>query len=178
MHRLPPNFIYALNICRKRFLSQFWSSRLIGRSEFWRYTLAYHVAMGTIFTCETAHTLETATFFTAVQEPYVVWKLSVKAAQICTFGRIGRKTKRVRLSKLLGRELRKYSLDEREACTHRWNVIFSLTQLQDPYSDAKVSISWAKICKISSLGREKRLMALKGQIWTKIFLARKAYRTG
>ena len=46
---------------------------------------------------------------------YVVWKLSIREAQICSLGRIGRKTKEVRLSRLLERKLRIFSL-ELEAC--------------------------------------------------------------
>ena len=48
-------------------------------------------------------------------QPYVVLKLSIKEAQICSLGRIGGKTKKIWPSKLLGLKLRIFSLDEREA---------------------------------------------------------------
>ena len=95
--------------------------------------------------------------FSQFHEPYVVRKLSIREAQICSLGRIGRKTKKIWLSKLFRRKLRIFQLVEREACAYRRNDNFSSTQLHDPYGVGKLSISRAEICNFSSVESKKKL---------------------
>ena len=56
----------------------------------------------------------------------------------------------------LGLKLRIFSLDKREAFAFSRNDNFSSTQLLDPYSVGKLSISRAKTCNFSSVGCEKK----------------------
>ena len=93
---------------------------------------------------------------THFHQPYVVLKLSIKEAQICSSGRIGVKTKKIWPSKLLGLKLRIFSLDEHEAFAFSRNDNFSSAQLHDPYGVGKLSISRAKTCNFSSVGYEKK----------------------
>ena len=74
-------------------------------------------------------------------QPYVVPKLSIREAQICSLGRIGGKTKKIWPSKVLGLKLRFFSLDEGEAFAYSRNDNFSSTQLHDLYGVGKLSIS-------------------------------------
>ena len=97
---------------------------------------------------------------THFHQPYVILKLSIKEAQICSLGRIGGKTKKIWPSKLLGLKLRIFSLDEREAFAFSRNDNFSSTQLHDPYGVRKFSISRAKTCNFSSVGYEKKNLRL------------------
>ena len=66
--------------------------------------------------------------------------------------------------KTFGTETSKFSLDEREVFAYRWNNISS-TQLHYPCGIGQPSISGAKICNFSSVGRKKKeLTALLQQI--------------
>ena len=78
---------------------------------------------------------------TQFRVPYVVGKLSIREAQICSLARIGHKTKKIQLSKLLGPKLRIFLLDECEACAYRQKENFSSMQLHDPYGVGKLSVS-------------------------------------
>ena len=85
LHGLPPNFTHALKICLGRFLSTFWSARLIGSggnsasSRFnWR-----KVWTG----------LKCYFFWAQHHNQYVVGKLSISRVQMWYFTRIERKTK-------------------------------------------------------------------------------------
>ena len=89
LHELPPNFTHPLKICLGRFLSPFWSARLIGsggNSPLSRFS--WH-KVWTGVKCNFSSAL--------LHDRYVNGKLPISRVQMWNFTQIGRKTKKLRL---------------------------------------------------------------------------------
>ena len=81
-----------------------------------------------------------------LDKPYVVGKLSISEAYICSFSRMGQKIKNLQLFEIFAWKLRKFRLTERLSCPSRGIDNFSLAQLHELYVVGKLSISSAEKC--------------------------------
>ena len=91
-----------------------------------------------------------------LEKSYVMRKLSISEASICSFSRIGQKIKNYSSLNFLQENLEKFHSTELLWWASRGMDNFSLSQLNGPHVFEKLSISWVEICNFSRTGRKTK----------------------
>ena len=95
-------------------------------------------------------------------EPYVIGKLSIREARMCSFSVIGHKINKIRLWKVLAQELGNFSV-EWKSCASRGIDNFSSAHLHEPYAIGRSRLAELKYS--TSAGEDVRLKNYGTQVF-------------